>query len=344
MIYYLDVTVTQSGLAWADAIPIPTSMSRAEYDALASRIVLEGDGYTIDLSEGTSTGFAYEDIVGRTVNQIRGLFPDENGDYDHTYARVRTQGAGDFVLLGSSAGEQMIGGDGDDTLYDGGNAGFYYELDGLAGGAGDDTYYLQGVDSSVSEAAGQGYDRVFVEGFFYLAPNSEVEFIKVGGDYAQVYGNNLANTIVGSDQAGIIAGGGGNDVLRSDGGDTVFEGGTGDDAMRGGEGVDAFLYYGAEAGRDVISRFGDEDVLVTTTRIADANGDGIIAFGSNRRIDFASNSSVRLTDEAGATIRSLEYDGAFTSFAGVTYYVYSRTGSAAGVESVSGNELITYYQ
>ncbi|SEN60325.1 hypothetical protein SAMN05192583_3123 [Sphingomonas gellani] len=342
MIYYLDVALTQSGIDWANQVPIPTSMTKAEYDALPDKTVFVRDGYTIDLSEGTSTGFAYEDIVGRTVNQIRGLFPDENGDYDHTYARVHVAGAGDFTVIGSSAGEDLYGGTGNDTLYDGGNAGFEYEHDGLHGGAGDDTYYITGVDSSVTEKAGEGFDRVYADGFFQLYPDSEVEFVKISGEYAQAFGNNLANIMVGSDQPSIIAGEGGNDTLRSDGADTVFEGGVGNDAMRGGAGVDVFLYYGKEDGRDTISRFGKEDVLVTTSKIADANGDNIITFGSNKALDFTATSSVRITDDTGATVKALEYDGAFTD-GGTTYYVYSRVGSSAGVDSALGSGLVTYY-
>lgn len=341
MIYYLDVKLTQSGIDWAHEVPIPTSMTEAEYDALPNKLVFVRNGYTVDLSQGTSTGFAYDDIVGKTVNQIRGLFPDENGEYDHTYARVHVSGSGDFTVIGSLAGETLYGGVGNDTLYDGGNAGFEYETDSLAGGKGDDTYYLTGGDSSVTEKAGQGYDRVYADGFFQLYPNSAVEFIKISGDYAQAYGNNLANTIVGSDQSGVIAGGGGNDVLRSDGGDTLFQGGTGNDAMRGGAGVDGFVYQGVEKGRDTINQFGNEDVLVTTVKIADTNGDNIIAFGSDKELDFSHSSSVKITDDSGAAVTALEYDGSFTNF-GATYYVYSRIGSAAGVDSVKDNELLTY--
>lgn len=341
MIYYLDVALTQSGIDWVDQVPIPTSMSEAEYNALPNKTVFVRDGYTVDLSQGTTTGFAYDEIVGKTVGEIESLFPDDNGELDHTYARVHVTGSGDFDVLGTPDGEYLYGGAGNDTLYDGGNEGTEYYVDSLFGGKGNDTYYLTGGDSSVYEKAGQGFDQVYAERQFYLAPNSSVEFIKVSGYYAEAYGNNLANIIVGSDQECLIAGEGGNDSLRSDGGDTVFEGGTGNDAMRGGAGVDAFLYDGNEKGRDTINLFGNEDVLVTTVKIADSNGDNIIAFGSDKDLDFTKSSSVRITDDHGVTVTALEYDGSFVNF-GETYYVYSRVGSAAGVNSVADNELLNY--
>lgn len=343
MIYYMNVTLTQSGIDWAHEVPIPSSMTEEEYEALADKVVFVRDGYTIDLSEGTSTGFAYDDIVGRTVNQIRGLFPAEGGEYDHSYANVSVSGDSDFTIIGSSAGEILSGGSGNDTLYDGGNAGFEYEFDSLHGGAGDDTYYVTGVDTSVIENAGEGFDRVFADGFFYLQPNTEVEWIQVGGDFSNVYGNNFANIMIGSDQSSTISGGGGNDDLRSGGGNTVFEGGVGNDLLRGGVGVDIFVYYGDDKGRDTISQFGDEDVLVTTNKIYDSNNDGIIGFGPDKKLDFSSGSSARMTDVSGATIKSLEYDGSYTSESGVIYYVYSRVGSEVGADDSVLKSLIDSY-
>lgn len=339
MIYYLDVKLTTSGLDWAHQIPVPASISKTQYDALSNKLVFVRDGYTVDVSQGTSTGFAYEDIVGRSVQSLASLFPDENGEYDHTTPRVRASGPGDFVIHGTGSGDILIGGRGNDTLYDGGNAGFEYDVDSLSGGSGDDTYVLTGGDSSVREKAGEGYDRVYAESFFVLGTDSSVEFIKMSGEYAEVFGNNLANTIEGSNGSSLVAGYGGNDVLRSGGGETVFEGGVGNDAMRGGSGLDLFYYSGSEKGHDIISQFSSGDVLVTTIKIADGNNDGIIGFGSDKVLDFSSSSSVRITSDLGALVTSLEYDGSYTD-RGTTYFVYSRVGSAVSVEAVQHNDLI----
>ncbi|PZU88456.1 MAG: hypothetical protein DI527_17245 [Chelatococcus sp.] len=76
-------------------------------------------------------------------------------------------------------------------------------------------------------------------------------------------------------------------------------------------------------GADAISDFGAKDLLVTTTRIADGNNDGIIGFGADGVLDFAAGSSVVIN---GKAVASLEFDGA-VSHGGVDYFVYSRVGS-----------------
>lgn len=94
--------------------------------------------------------------------------------------------------------------------------------------------------------------------------------------------------------------------------------------------LNAFLFDGRTLGDDRIGDFGLDDVLVTTLRIADKDGDDLIAFGSDRDLDFAGGGQVVVTSDTGRRIISREYDGSFSA-EGVTYYVYSRIGSAAGV-------------
>jgi VCBS repeat-containing protein len=125
-----------------------------------------------------------------------------------------------------------------------------------------------------------------------------------------------------------------------------------DDALAGDAGdaaTDVFFFDTAldlDLGADSIANFGSNDVLVTTTRIADSNNDGIIGFGADRMLDLpggvggpgdpglaGDGGMVGLTDLAGVALKSLEYDGSVTQN-GVTYYVYSAIGSAAGVDAL----------
>lgn len=87
-------------------------------------------------------------------------------------------------------------------------------------------------------------------------------------------------------------------------------------------------------GNDTINGFGSGDLLVTTTAIADNNGDGIIGFGADALLDLTGGGGkVEMTDTADAAITSLEFDGEVTQD-GVTYYVYSTVGSSVGVDAL----------
>lgn len=114
-------------------------------------------------------------------------------------------------------------------------------------------------------------------------------------------------------------------AIRGDGGDDRLSGDAGDLA------TDIFFYDTAgdlDFGADRIVDFGARDVLVTTTRIGDANRDGVITFGRDRRLDLQDGAGDPVGELSIAGVRSLEFDGQVTSD-GVTYYVYSLVGSSA---------------
>lgn len=103
-----------------------------------------------------------------------------------------------------------------------------------------------------------------------------------------------------------------------------------------------------DLGDDTVTGFGSGDVLVTTTEIRDANGDGRVGFGLNAVLDLpgglggpddpgpaGEGGSVTVVGTSGESITELEYDGAVTRD-GVTYYVYSAVGSAAGLDTLGG--------
>jgi len=343
----IEVTLTSSGVDWSNEVPIGPDTTEAEYYALASRTVLRSDGYTLDLSQETSAGFSYDEIVGKTVGEIRFLFPADN-ESDFKMLTVHVQGDGDFIVPGSESFEDVFGGAGNDTLDDGEPAGTvaigYH--DSLYGGAGDDTYLVHSYDTGVTERdvsgpdpsrdAG-GSDTVITTDPYDLASGEAIETLRLlsGSHYGG--GNEFNNTIVGNSDDDILLGRDGSDVLRSGGGDDVLFGGRGNDQLVGNSGSDVYMFRG-EAGRDRIATFGADDLLLSTTRLQDNNGDGLIEFGRNHRLDISNDASAVITDENGHSVRALEYDG-MIEVEGLTYYVYSRTGSAAGISNAASHDL-----
>lgn len=118
--------------------------------------------------------------------------------------------------------------------------------------------------------------------------------------------------------------------------DLAITGVTGNQTVAGDKGdyfTDIFFWdtaAGAPLGRDRIDNFGANDILVTTTRISDRDHDGIITFGSNKRLDLADASGQSVGDIAFTGVKSLEFDGTVVlDGSGKTYFIYSRVGSAA---------------
>lgn len=119
------------------------------------------------------------------------------------------------------------------------------------------------------------------------------------------------------------------------------EGRLGDDALSGdmaNSGTDIFFFdtaLGLKLGADVISGFGQTDVLVTTLIISDRNGDSIIGFGSDALLDLpsAEGGTVAIKNAEGAAVSSLDFDGSIERD-GMTYYVYSSVGSSVGVDAL----------
>jgi hypothetical protein len=126
-----------------------------------------------------------------------------------------------------------------------------------------------------------------------------------------------------------------------------IEGGLGDDALRGDVGdrqTNRFFFDTAldlDLGNDEIANFGMRDLIVTTTRLADVGG--AVALAPNGKLELPGGTgglrdgyfageggSVTLKGLTGAPVAQLEYDGAMARN-GVTYHVYSMTGSQAGL-------------
>ena len=88
----------------------------------------------------------------------------------------------------------------------------------------------------------------------------------------RITGNNIANTILGGtgkdtlygkNGDDYLEGGDGNDKLYGQNDDDTLWGGIGNDTLEGGKGADTFIYNDGE-GKDVITDFGDDDLLQIT--------------------------------------------------------------------------------
>ena len=174
-------------------------------------------------------------------------------------------------------------------------------------------------------------------------------------------GNGSAETISGANGNDLILAWGGNDVLAGgNGDDTVFghtgddriggengsdvlDGGFGEDALSGGNGADRLIGGGdrdtlsggagsdlfifdnrGETGDDLITDFGRGDRILTTVRLEDADGDGLVQFGAT--LELFGTSSVAINSGA-ANLNVLRYAGSVT-VDGVDYFSYASVAAA----------------
>ncbi|MFD0917286.1 beta strand repeat-containing protein [Pseudahrensia aquimaris] len=141
-------------------------------------------------------------------------------------------------LFGNSLGNDIHGNGGDDDIDGGAGA------DTMIGGLGNDEYWIEDAGDSVTELAGEGYDRVYVDGLASYTLGNNVErltFLDTGNHTAT--GNDLANRFDGN---------AGNDTFILDaGGNDIFSGGQGQDtfdARAGSLGIDIDLVSGTHGG------------------------------------------------------------------------------------------------
>lgn len=196
------------------------------------------------------------------------------------------------TITGSTNDETLIGGDGNDVLTGGGGADVLHGdggndrlngglgIDTMAGGIGNDTYYVDSLDDTVTENAGEGTDTVRSSVYGYILPgnveNGVIAFT-VPDSFARLEGNSLNNVLTGIEGRDWLVGNDGNDTLHGAAGDDaldggsgndVFDGGTGGDSMIGGAGNDTFY---VDSNMDFVFESpgdggsGDDRVYVTTT-------------------------------------------------------------------------------
>ena len=188
----------------------------------------------------------------------------------------------------------LIGGNGNDVLF---------------GSAADET--LRGGNGNDSANAGSGNDML------YGGNGNDALIGGAGND--SLFGER------GDDR---LDGGLGNDRIEGGAGTDVLIGGAGDDVLIGGGGRDLFVFDLVQPfGHDQILDFAKADVLLTTTKIADANNDGLIGLtageliiDSNNSIDFQSN---------GQDLAALRFTGTI-QFEGQSYFSYEAANTNGG--------------
>ena len=173
-----------------------------------------------------------------TGNQFSQTIIGNNG------INVLSGGGGDDVLIGLGGNDYLVGGSGNDVMY---------------GGMGNDTYYVDAAGDIVSEAAGEGSDRVAAAASYALMAGSEIELLEAmtpgATEAMDLAGNDVAQTINGNNGVNILRGNGGDDNLSGYGGDDYLVGGAGNDIMAGSLGNDT--YY-VDAAGDVVTELGGE--------------------------------------------------------------------------------------
>ncbi|PWR24347.1 calcium-binding protein [Zavarzinia aquatilis] len=224
-----------------------------------------GDAY---ISIENVTGSAYMDSLSGDGgdNRLQGLDGDDT---------LMGQGGND-TILGDAGADTLIGGDGDDVLQGRADDDFLYGNDGadrliggtgadtMSGGVGNDIYEVDDVGDSVSEASGEGTDRVISFLSDYTLTDN-VEVLVLGAGAGNGTGNSAANTIKGNGGDNVLSGGDGVDTLQGfDGADTLI-GGAGNDRLYGGAGNDTFVFNGPAGGVDRIADWNDGDAIVIDT-------------------------------------------------------------------------------
>ncbi|VWX51020.1 M10 family metallopeptidase [Novosphingobium sp. 9U] len=115
-------------------------------------------------------------------------------------------------------------------------------------------------------------------------------------------------------------------------GHTVREGSVSNDLLNGSgsSSTRTVLFFdvagAAATGNDTISGFSKRDILVTTVKLADGNGDNLINLGADGLLQLGENEG---TINFNANLK-LEFDG-LVSKSGTDYFVYSLAGSTAGI-------------
>ncbi|WP_373745918.1 VWA domain-containing protein, partial [Neisseria dentiae] len=160
-------------------------------------------------------------------------------------------GEGDDKLYGDADRDNIFGGAGNDLL-DGGTG-----KDVMRGQTGDDVYYVDNVDDTVIEEAGEGTDTIY-SSVSYTASRNVENLVLTGDARINGTGNNSDNTITGNDNYNRLNGGRGNDTIYGNGGEDTIDGGEGDDKLYGG--ADRDNIFGG-AGNDLLDGGTGKDVM-----------------------------------------------------------------------------------
>lgn len=254
-----------------------------------------GDTVTELLGEGTDTVITTIDyILGNNIERLQLSGAADLSGTGNTSNNRLIGNTGSNTLNGLDGNDVLLGAGGNDTLI--GGAGYDY-LDGgtgaddMTGGTGDDIYVVDNVGDTVTELAGEGYDKVITYVDYNL--DSGIERVEMYGSAdIDSTGNADANVIVGNSGSNTLSGGDGNDILNGGFGNDVIIGGTGSDLIVGGGGADS-MTGGTGDDYYVVDNAGD-----TVTELAGEGYDTIVSFitytlGDNQdRLELFGNSLI----------------------------------------------------
>ena len=178
--------------------------------------------------------------IRRSRSSIWPATSDING-FGNNLANIINGFGGENTLGGFGDNDTLNGGRGDDFL-DGGDGD-----DVMNGGEDGDTYTVDSAKDKAIEAAGDGYDIVFVSAASYTLGANIEEGRLIGGGL-KIVGNATGNFLDGTSGANTLDGGGGNDELAGNNGNDSLIGGAGNDSLEGGFGDDTMV---GGAGNDV---------------------------------------------------------------------------------------------
>lgn len=289
-----------------------------------------------DLNQGVFTNTSYND--GWITHPDFG-----NGDGDRPPNSNQRWGANnavmalDIALMQSTIGANTTYASGNDryVLPERNATGTFYQAIWDTGGV--DTIEHRGSQGAMIDlrAATLRYEeggggRVsFAEGIFggfTIANGVTIENATSRSGADTLIGNQAANRLDAGGGTDLLRGLVGNDTLLGGQGNDWIEGGAGADIMTGGSGSDIFFFNRDLAGgRDRITDFAADDVLVTTVKLRDSNNDGVINVGADGLFPLVQGGSVVLEGSNGVPIRSLRFDGVHVAD-GVQYFIYDMSG------------------
>lgn len=280
--------------------------------------------------------------------------------------------AGNDLITGNNAAENLRGGDGDDRLVGARGS------DDFEGGAGNDTLVWNNGDGSDVMDGDAGNDGVEVNGaatqgdVFTIRPNGarvrfdrtnlipftldiateRLEVNGLGGDdsmtgdpgtaalIAQTLNGGVGrDTLTGGDGGDLITGGEDADTLAGGAGDDRIVGDRGGDAMAGGAGDDTLVWNNGD-GSDRMD--GDDGVDRIEVNGANGQGDAFTVVPNGARAKFDRTNLVPFTLDVGAAealdVRGAAGDDTLTVGAGVAGLLATTAAGGSGNDTLTGAE------
>jgi Ca2+-binding RTX toxin-like protein len=200
---------------------------------------LGDDQYNVDSTGDVATEAAGEGIdrLFTTVTYTLGANV-ENLTMLGAAAIDGTGNGEDNTIVGNTANNVLTGLGGNDMINGlGGN-------DTMIGGVGNDTYFVDAALDVVTEAAGEGVDRVNAGVTYTLSANVE-NLTLTGASAIDGAGNALDNALIGNTGANVLDGAGGNDLMNGGAGNDTLVYDAADTNVQGGADTDTLRIAGA---------------------------------------------------------------------------------------------------